>query len=86
MAEGEALMGAVVLTMAVPEAVVDSMAGTKAEADSTMAAEHTPAAKVFGTRGQPHHDRRVAARIAGLAARPIVRTSIQGTSADARQA
>jgi hypothetical protein len=68
-------------TTAVPRAVADSMAGTKAEADSTLAAGDTPAAKVFRARGQPPHDRWVAAPIAGLAARPIVRTSIPGTSA-----
>jgi hypothetical protein len=56
------------------------MAGTKAEADFTLAAEDIPAAKVFGVRGQPHHDRWVVARIDGLVARPIVRTSIPGTS------
>jgi len=75
-----ALGGAVVRTMAVPAAVEDSMAG-KAEADSTLAAVDIRAAKVFGVHGQPHHDRWVAARMAGLAARLIVRTSIPGISA-----
>jgi len=63
---------------AVPAAVADSMVATKA-ADSTLA-EDIPAPRVLGARGQLHHDRRVAARLAALVARPTVRTSIPNTS------
>jgi hypothetical protein len=66
--------------------VADSMAATEAEADSTVGAEDIPAAKVFGARGQPHHDKWVVARIAGLVDRPIVRTAIPGTLEAARLA
>ena len=72
-------MGAVAPTTAVHAAVVDSMAPIEA-ADSTLAAEDIPAARVFGARGRPLRDRWVAARLAGLPARPIVRTAIPGTS------
>jgi hypothetical protein len=37
-------------------------------------------AKVFWARGQPHHDKWVAARLANLAARPSMRTAISATS------
>jgi len=73
-------MGVVVPTTAVPTAGAGPMAGTKAEEDSTLAEEDIPAARAFGAWGRPHHDRWVAARIAGLVVRPVVRASIPGTS------
>jgi hypothetical protein len=72
-------MRAVAPTTAVPAAVADSMVATKA-AGSTLAAEDIPAPRVLGARGQLHHDRRVAARLAALVARPTVRTSVPNTS------